>query len=101
MPCSGNGSYICGAGNRLSYYTWQGTPFQTWSYPEGNDAGEYVFLIGAPVVALITRCQRQRKSDLHREVRNIVLWQLNWCIRARPLGDQQLYCCLENDDSQD
>ena len=54
MPCTGNGSYICGAGNRLSYYTWQGNPIQTWSYPQGNDAGEYVFLIGAPIVALIT-----------------------------------------------
>lgn len=54
MPCTGNGSYICGAGNRLSYYTWEGPAIQNWTYPQGNDAGEYVFLIGAPVVPLIT-----------------------------------------------
>lgn len=54
MACSGNGSYICGAGNRLSYYTWQGPAIQNWTYASGTAAGEYVYLINAPVVALIT-----------------------------------------------
>ena len=54
MPCSGNGSYICGAGNRLSYYTYQGPAIQNWTYAQGTNAGQYVFLISSPVVPLVT-----------------------------------------------
>ena len=52
--CSGNASYICGAGNRLSYYAWTGTPLYTWNVGTGNGAGAYQFLIGGVVVPLIT-----------------------------------------------
>jgi hypothetical protein len=52
--CSGNPSYICGGGNRLSYYEWVGTPLQTWDFPTGSAAGAYEFLIGGVCVPLIT-----------------------------------------------
>ncbi len=52
MPCSGDPIHLCGAGNRLSYYEWTGTPLQTWSTPAQH--GEYQFLIGGLVVPLIT-----------------------------------------------
>jgi hypothetical protein len=48
MPCSGNASQICGAGNRLSYYTWNSTLSEAlyeWHYPAGNAAGEYQFYV--------------------------------------------------------
>lgn len=53
-PCPGNPQYMCGAGNRLSYYEWEGTPLNTYGYPSGNAAGEFVLLGNAPVIALIT-----------------------------------------------
>jgi hypothetical protein len=53
--CSGNPTEICGAGNRISYYSWAGdNPLYTWRYPTGNDAGAYQFLIGGVVVPLVT-----------------------------------------------
>jgi hypothetical protein len=54
VVCPGNARYMCGAGNRLSYYEWEGTPIVTYGYPQGDDAGEYVILGNAPVIALIT-----------------------------------------------
>ena len=53
-PCPGNPQFMCGAGNRLSYYEWEGTPLNTYGYPSGNAAGEFVLLGEAPVIALIT-----------------------------------------------
>jgi Glyoxal oxidase N-terminus/WSC domain len=54
MPCTGNKTTICGAGNRISYYTWAGTPLNSWDFPTGGAAGEYKFLIGGVVIPLIT-----------------------------------------------
>ena len=54
IACSGNASYICGGGNRISYYTWTGTPIYTWHQPQGVMAGAYEFLIGGVVIPLIT-----------------------------------------------
>jgi Glyoxal oxidase N-terminus len=54
MACSGDSTSICGSGNLLSYYAWTGTPLQQWSYPTGNAAGLYKFLIGGVVIPLIT-----------------------------------------------
>jgi len=54
MACSGDPQHICGAGNRISYYTWGGTPLYTWNRPTGNAAGQYQFLIGGVVVPLVT-----------------------------------------------
>ena len=52
--CTGNSSYICGSGNRLTYYTWQGaTPLYKWGTPTGTAAGQYSLLIGGVVVPLI------------------------------------------------
>ena len=33
---------------------WTGTPFNTWSFPTGNAAGAYEFLIGGVVIPLLT-----------------------------------------------
>lgn len=52
--CPGDSRYLCGAGNRLSYYKWTGTPINVWNYPTGNGAGAYQFLIGGVVIPLIT-----------------------------------------------
>jgi len=55
MPCSGNGSTICGGPNLISYYTWNGTePLEVWNYPSGINAGAYEFLIGGVVIPLMT-----------------------------------------------
>ena len=54
MACTGNASYFCGGGNRISYYTWTGTPLYTWTYASGIAAGAYQFLIGGVVVPLLT-----------------------------------------------
>ncbi|THC88544.1 hypothetical protein EYZ11_012005 [Aspergillus tanneri] len=54
MPCPGNLRAICGAGARITYYRWTGTPLQQWSHPVGSAAGRYEFLIGGVVVPLMT-----------------------------------------------
>ena len=54
MPCTGNSSYVCGAGNRLSYYRWTGTALTDWSYASGSAAGLYQFLIGGVIIPLIS-----------------------------------------------
>lgn len=55
MPCPGNLTSICGAGNRMSLYYWTGSqPQYSFSYPQGNDAGSYSNLIGGVVTPLIT-----------------------------------------------
>ncbi|OCK77835.1 copper radical oxidase [Lepidopterella palustris CBS 459.81] len=51
--CSGNSSYICGGGDRISYYKWTGTPLNSWNFATGNAAGQYQFLIGGVIVPLI------------------------------------------------
>jgi hypothetical protein len=53
--CPGNGTYVCGAGNFLNYYTWTGNdPLYVFSYASGYLAGLYEFLIGGVVVPLIS-----------------------------------------------
>lgn len=54
QTCSGDPTKICGDGNLISYYTWEGTPLHTWHYPTGIDAGRYEFLLGGVVIPLIT-----------------------------------------------
>lgn len=53
-------SYYCGGGNRISYYTWTGN-LNTWNYAQGNAAGQYQFLIGGPVIPLVTTPARNGK----------------------------------------
>jgi hypothetical protein len=53
--CSGNDSYLCGSGNLMSYYAWDGpAPLYNFNFPTGTAAGEYSLLIGGVVVPLIT-----------------------------------------------
>lgn len=53
-PCSGDGQYLCGSGNLMAYYAWDGpAPLSTWDFPTGTDMGEYSLLIGGVVVPLI------------------------------------------------
>ena len=65
MVCSAdegmNGGYICGGPSRLSYYTWEGPPLDSWVFAEGNDAGMYEFLISGPVIPLVTSPARNGK----------------------------------------
>ena len=43
--CSGDGRYLCGSGNLLTYYAWSGTdPLYTWHFPTGAAAGEVCVL---------------------------------------------------------
>ena len=67
MVCSGdkagNGGHICGGGSRLSYYIWNnsnGTLYD-WEFPTGDAAGAYEFLIGGPVIPLVTSPARNGK----------------------------------------
>ncbi|KAL8704711.1 MAG: hypothetical protein Q9201_002135 [Fulgogasparrea decipioides] len=54
VACSGDNSYVCGGGNRLSWYQWTGTPLYVWNYPTGAAAGRYELLIGGVCVPLLT-----------------------------------------------
>lgn len=56
VACAGDGSLICGGGNRLTTYFWKGDPFYSWSFPAAGspDAGSYEFLIGGVCIPLIT-----------------------------------------------
>ncbi|KAF2110143.1 hypothetical protein BDV96DRAFT_584443 [Lophiotrema nucula] len=61
FACSGNATNICGGARRLSYYTWHGAPLAQWSYPTGNAAGAYQFLIGGVVIPLVTQAAKNGK----------------------------------------
>ncbi|KAJ8111688.1 hypothetical protein OPT61_g5771 [Boeremia exigua] len=55
-PCPGNPEAICGQGNRLTWYKYtEGDPLYVFSYPQGADAGLYEFLVGGPVIPLISQ----------------------------------------------
>ncbi|PQE05183.1 WSC domain-containing protein [Rutstroemia sp. NJR-2017a BBW] len=54
IACTGDPTYLCGGGDRLSYYKWTGTPINTFHYPNGSAMGSYSFLIGGVVIPLIT-----------------------------------------------
>jgi len=62
VPCSGDNTYYCGGGSRLSYYTWTGTPLYTFNYPTGAGMGSYQFLVGGVVVPLITTAGINNKA---------------------------------------
>jgi hypothetical protein len=54
-PCPGNEEALCGQGNRLSWYKYtEGDPLYVFNYPQGSDAGRYEFLVGGPVIPLIS-----------------------------------------------
>lgn len=54
MACSGDAAHLCGGPSRISYYAWTGPALYEWHRPTGSAAGEYQFLIGGPVIPLIT-----------------------------------------------
>ncbi|KAF7361017.1 hypothetical protein MSAN_01131900 [Mycena sanguinolenta] len=51
LPCPGDPIHLCGAGNRISYYKWTGTPPYVWNKP--SNIGRYEFLVPGVVVPLI------------------------------------------------
>ncbi|KAH8701492.1 copper radical oxidase [Phaeosphaeriaceae sp. PMI808] len=53
--CPGNPEAICGQGNRLTWYKWEGEPLYVWEYPKGIAAGRYEFLVGGPIIPLISQ----------------------------------------------
>jgi hypothetical protein len=53
--CPGDPEALCGSGNRLSWYKWEGEPLYVFQYPTGNDAGLYKFLVGGPIIPLISQ----------------------------------------------
>jgi hypothetical protein len=54
VACAGMPQYYCGAGNLLSWYSWNSTtPLYEWQIPTGNAAGTYSLLIGGVLVPLI------------------------------------------------
>jgi hypothetical protein len=54
IACTGNKEFICGGGNRNSYYRWTGTPLYSFAKPTGAAAGSYEFFIPGVVIPLIT-----------------------------------------------
>jgi hypothetical protein len=50
--CAGYAQYLCGSGNRLTWYSYADSPV-AWDIPTGDAAGEYSLLIGGVVVPLI------------------------------------------------
>ncbi|KOS19608.1 putative fungistatic metabolite [Escovopsis weberi] len=56
IPCTGNGSAICGGGSRLTTYFWTSDPLYSWTFPEAGSsaAGEYKFLVPGVCVPLMT-----------------------------------------------
>ncbi|KAF1940221.1 galactose oxidase [Clathrospora elynae] len=54
-PCPGDPEALCGAGNRLSWYKWEGEPLYVFQYPTGSAAGRYEFLVGGPIIPLIAQ----------------------------------------------
>ncbi|KAJ7659257.1 copper radical oxidase [Mycena polygramma] len=51
LPCPGDPIHLCGAGNRIQYYTWTGAPPYVWNTP--SNIGYYDFLVPGVVVPLI------------------------------------------------
>lgn len=54
MICPGDGTALCGNGNRLTLYAWTAKPFYTFQYPTGISAGSYQYFVPGVVVPLIT-----------------------------------------------
>ncbi|KAI9649851.1 hypothetical protein NHQ30_002433 [Ciborinia camelliae] len=50
--CTGDRNTYCGGPNLISYYVWDGTPLNSWTFQSGNAAGRYEFLIGGPIIPL-------------------------------------------------
>ncbi|KAM3067190.1 hypothetical protein ACMFMG_005441 [Clarireedia jacksonii] len=52
--CSGNRTQYCGGPDLISYYVWTGQPLDSWTFQTGNSAGSYEFLIGGPIIPLVS-----------------------------------------------
>jgi hypothetical protein len=59
--CTGDPTHLCGGGRRLTYYTWTGPALAEFSYPTGDAAGRYEFLIGGVIIPLVTQAARNGK----------------------------------------
>ncbi|KAJ7364627.1 copper radical oxidase-like protein, partial [Mycena albidolilacea] len=55
LPCPGDPIHLCGAGNRIQYYVWTGTPPYVWHEPANT--GYYdthlVFSVVVPLIATV------------------------------------------------
>ncbi|KAJ7017911.1 copper radical oxidase [Mycena alexandri] len=52
LPCPGDPIHLCGAGNRIQYYTWTGTPPYVWHTP--TNIGHYdVCRVVVPLIATV------------------------------------------------
>lgn len=58
-----NGGHTCGGPLRFSDYTWNGTLYN-WHFGPGNAAGQHRFLIGGPVMSMVTSPARNGKVTL-------------------------------------
>ncbi|KAF3007823.1 hypothetical protein E8E13_010601 [Curvularia kusanoi] len=55
-PCPGNPEALCGGGNRITWYKYTGDqPLYVFDYPQGAAAGRYEFLVGGPIIPLISQ----------------------------------------------
>jgi len=54
IACPAAPPYLCGGGNRISYYNWVGSPLSNWHYASGTAAGQYQLLIGGVCIPLLT-----------------------------------------------
>jgi len=53
--CTGDKTILCGSGNLLTYYAYEGaTPLYKWDFPTGTATGKYEMLIGGVTVPLMT-----------------------------------------------
>ncbi|RMZ85608.1 hypothetical protein DV737_g699, partial [Chaetothyriales sp. CBS 132003] len=57
--CSGDPTALCGGANSMTYYSWPN--LNSWGQGEGDSAGLYEFLIGGPIIPLITSANRNGK----------------------------------------
>lgn len=55
FPCPADPEALCGAGNRLNYYTWTIDPVTQFTFPQADAAGKYEFLIGGVIIPLMTQ----------------------------------------------
>ncbi|KAL5118335.1 hypothetical protein ACEQ8H_003684 [Pleosporales sp. CAS-2024a] len=62
--CPGAPQALCGQGNRLSWYKWTSDPLYVWQYPQGAAAGRYDFLVGGPIIPLISQPTINGKVNL-------------------------------------
>lgn len=67
MPCAGDPTEFCGGGSRFNLYQWNAT-LNNWHTPAIT--GYYQFLIGSPVVPLLTTLTVKNKVIMLEKIAN-------------------------------